>query len=250
MAPRKHLHAASVSRNRAALRSSERRSFTPPIAMSQRPTKAATNDASAAPEGILFTHSRVLSPLPDAGVRPLRERAINDESKPLFALVYQELRRIARRQRWSAGSPPTLDTTVLLHETYLKLHASVEAQAISREHFLSLAARAMRQVLVDHARRRGRIKRGGFALITDLDENRVSAAVPLLDMLALDDALTRLAEQDPRAGQLVEWHVFGGLGIDEIAALQGLTERTAFRDWRRARAFLVSHLEAGSAREA
>jgi RNA polymerase sigma factor (TIGR02999 family) len=174
--------------------------------------------------------------------RHSRDRPINDESTPLFTLVYQELRRIARRERRSAGSPHTLDTTALVHEVYLKLHGVGEAQALSRPHFLSLAARAMRQVLVDNARHRGRIKRGGFAVVTDLHEGLEDGATPLLDVVALDDALNQLASRDPRAGQLVEWHVFGGLSIEEIAELQGLTVRTVFRDWRRARAFLIGRL--------
>src|SRR5881394_95054 len=84
----------------------------------------------------------------------------------LFSLVYQELRRIARSQRRAAGSPATLDTTALVHEVYLKLHAVPEAASIDRVHFLSLAARAMRQILVDHARSRSRLKRGGAFSIT------------------------------------------------------------------------------------
>jgi RNA polymerase sigma factor (TIGR02999 family) len=159
----------------------------------------------------------------------------------LFALVYQELRRIARSQRRAAGSPVTLDTTALVHEVYLKLHCAPEATTVDRAHLLSLAARAMRQILVDHARGRSRIKRGGAYTITGL-RDELGVAADMVDLVMLDDALTRLAELDPRAGQLVEWRVFAGLDIDEIARMQGLTERTVFRDWRRARAFLVQHL--------
>jgi len=159
----------------------------------------------------------------------------------LFKLVYQELRRIARSQRRSAGSPATLDTTALVHEAYLKLHAAPQAQSVDRVHFLSLAARAMRQILVDHARRRARLKRGGAYAITGLPEE-IGVAADMLDLIALDEALDRLSEIDPRAGQLVEWRVFAGLAIAEVAQLQGLTERTVFRDWRRARAWLVREL--------
>jgi len=159
----------------------------------------------------------------------------------LFALVYQELRRVARRQRHAAGSPVTLDTTALVHEVYLKLHDAQGAATVDRAHLLSLAARAMRQILVDHARGRSRIKRGGPYTITGLREE-LGVAADMVDLVMLDDALTRLAELDPRAGQLVEWRVFAGLDIAEIARLQGLTERTVFRDWRRARAFLLQHL--------
>lgn len=159
----------------------------------------------------------------------------------LFALVYQELRRIARGQRRLSGAPATLDTTALVHEVYLKLHAAPELSSIDRVHFLSLATRAMRQILVDHARSRGRAKRGGEYRVVTLHED-VGLCGDTVDLVALDDVLARLAQIDPRAGQLVEWRVFGGLEIAEIAQLQGLTERTVFRDWRRARAFLIREL--------
>ena len=162
--------------------------------------------------------------------------------KALFEVAYQELRRIARGQRRSAGAPLTLDTTALVHEVYLKLHAAPEAKSLDRAHLLSLAARAMRQILVDHARSRGRLKRGGGIAITGLGDEVGIDANPL-DLVALDGALGKLADMNPRAGQLVEWRVFGGLDIAEIAQLQNLAERTVFRDWRRARAWLVRELE-------
>lgn len=159
----------------------------------------------------------------------------------LFTLVYQQLRRIARNQRRSAGSPATLDTTSLVHEVYLKLHAVPEAASVDRVHFLSMAARAMRQILVDHARARSRLKRGGPYTITGL-RDEAGVVADMVDLVALDEALTRLAQVDPRAGQLVEWRIFGGMEIGDIARMQDLTERTVFRDWRRARAFLVREL--------
>ncbi len=164
------------------------------------------------------------------------------QPEALFELVYQELRRIARNQRRAAGGPATLDTTALVHEVYLKLHAVPEAEAIGRAHFLSLATRAMRQILVDHARSRSRLKRGGAYAITGLHD-QIGVDSNLVDLVALDEALTRLTRIDPRAGQLVEWRIFGGLEIADIARLQDLTERTVFRDWRRARAFLVRELD-------
>lgn len=164
----------------------------------------------------------------------------------LFELVYDELRRIARNRRRQAGSPATLDTTALVNETYLKLASSREADGYSRAHFLSLAARAMRQVLVDHARNRARYKRGGDVVFTTLDPlaggDVAEAGGNLFDVLALDRALSDLGAFDADAGQLVEWHVFGGLTIEEIADLQSVNVRTAFRRWRTARAFLVQQV--------
>ena len=176
------------------------------------------------------------------------DSATSDLPQTLFERVYQELRRIARGQRRAAGSPATLDTTALVHEVYLKLHDAPDAKSIGRAHFLSLAARAMRQILVDHARARGRLKRGGDVAITGLDE-RVGAPSDIVDLVALDAALSRLADLDARSAQLVEWRIFGGLEFDEIAQLQGLAERTVFRDWRRARAFLVRELGLDTTRD-
>ena len=160
----------------------------------------------------------------------------------VFTLLYDELRRCAHRQLGGAGE--TLSTTALVHETYVKLVAADSLRLESRRHFMALAARAMRQVLVDHARARSRLKRGGGLAITGLND-QIGVAADVIDLVALDAALSELTTLDPRAGQLVEWRVFGGLDIAEIARMQDLTERTVFRDWRRARAFLLHRLELG-----
>jgi len=163
-------------------------------------------------------------------------------SERLFSQAYDELRRIASQQRRRVGDSATLNTTALVHEVYLKLSPESLAQGIDRAHFLALTARAMRQVLIDHARSRISIKRGGEIIFTQADENHPAVSGDMADMLALDQSLCELTELDARAGQVVEWHVFGGLTIEEVAELQGLTARTAYRDWRRARAFLVQRL--------
>ena len=172
--------------------------------------------------------------------------AAMDDQEAFFLLVYQELRRIARTQRRIAGSPATLDTTALVHEVYLKLRTSAPAASMDRVHFLSLAARAMRQILIDHARTRSRAKRGGAWAITGLHEE-LGDHGNIVDLVALDEALTKLTRLDPRAGKLVELRIFSGLEIADIAQLQDLAERTVFRDWRRARAFLARELDLGSA---
>ncbi|MEP7242668.1 MAG: ECF-type sigma factor [Gammaproteobacteria bacterium] len=163
-------------------------------------------------------------------------------SERLFAMAYDELRRIAHQQRRRVGQSPTLNTTALVHEVYLKLSPRSQAQEIDRAHFLALTARAMRQVLIDHARSRVCLKRGGGIVFTEPNENHGGSSGDMADMLSLDQSLTELTTLDARAGQVVELHVFGGMRIEEIAKLQGLTVRTAYRDWRRARAFLVQRL--------
>jgi RNA polymerase sigma factor (TIGR02999 family) len=160
----------------------------------------------------------------------------------LFASAYEELRRIASQQRRRVGQPATLNTTALVHEVYLKLSPHPDSQGLDRAHFLALTARAMRQVLIDHARSRVCLKRGGQIVFTEVNEDHHDASGDMADMLALDQSLSELTLLDERAGQVVEWHVFGGLSIEEIAELQGITVRTAYRDWRRARAFLVQRL--------
>jgi RNA polymerase sigma factor (TIGR02999 family) len=176
-------------------------------------------------------------------VGPAPDNESGEIPSHLFVLVYDELRRIARRQRRGVGAPLTLNTTALVHEAYLKLSPTTAAAALTRAHFLALAARAMRQVLVDHARSRASLKRGGEISFTDDGDESASTTGDFVDMLALDDALKALTNLDARAGRVVEWHVFGGLSIEEIAELQGVVVRTTYRDWRRARAFLVRHLD-------
>ncbi len=166
----------------------------------------------------------------------------DESSERLFSQAYDELRRIASQQRRRVGESVTMNTTALVHEVYLKLSPGSLARGFDRAHFLALTARAMRQVLIDHARSRISIKRGGEIIFTEADENHCDSSGDMADMLALDECLSELAQLDARAGQVVEWHVFGGLSIEEIAGLQGLTVRTTYRDWRRARAFLVQRL--------
>src|SRR5262245_23089830 len=116
----------------------------------------------------------------------------------LFPIVYQELRRVARGQRRRLRAGETLNTTAVLHEAYLKLVDAPHVSARDRQHFMALAARAMRQILVDHARGRRALKRGGDALHTGLDRGEIVIESPTLDVLAFGDALNRLAALEPR----------------------------------------------------
>ena len=156
----------------------------------------------------------------------------------LVPLVYDDLRRLARRQLGREYGERTLNATALVHESYLKLGKGVMA-ASDRAHFLAIAARAMRQVLVDHARDRRAAKRGGGSWErTTLTDGAWAAEFDPDGMLALDEAL---AELEPRQRQVVECRFFGGMEEQEIAAALGVTERTVRRDWTKARAWLYRY---------
>lgn len=164
--------------------------------------------------------------------------------KRLFSAVYGELKRIARRQL--AGSDGhTLDTTALVHEAYLKLVNPERLALRDRGHFFVIAAKAMRQIVIDHARRRLAIKRGGAAMeAVTLDDNAALDAMTPDTLLRLDHALDQLGGLDPRLAELVEMRFFAGLSVEQIAEAQSLTARTVHRDWRRARAFLFDAVQA------
>ncbi|MEO7063123.1 MAG: ECF-type sigma factor [Dokdonella sp.] len=164
----------------------------------------------------------------------------------MFAQVYGELKQVARKQlRASPGA--TLNTTGLLHEAYLKLSGSNPPDIHGRVHFFALAAKAMRQIVIDHARARITEKRGGMqAQLVDLD---AAADVASGDfgpdaLLRLERALLQLEADEPRLANLIDLRFFAGLSTAEIASLQDLTERTVSRDWRRARAHLYDALYA------
>lgn len=159
----------------------------------------------------------------------------------LLPEVYDDLRRIARNhlRRHKAGM--TLDTTAVVHEAYLKLVGGNGAWN-DRAHFFALASTAMRQLLVDHARRRHADKRGGGAIHVTLSEAADSSAAPPLDVLSLDAALKDLADLDPMLERVVECRFFAGLSVEETAEALGRSTRSVERDWARARAYLFDSL--------
>ena len=159
----------------------------------------------------------------------------------LFPLILGELRVLARRQLRRVGREQTLDTTALIHETYLKLVDQSRVAMQDRHHFFALAAKAMRHILVDEARRKGALKRGGAAKPVTLDDG-VPAVERAAEVVAVDEALARLEEVDPRLGKIVELRFFGGLSVEETAATLDLSARTVKRDWQKARAFLYHEL--------
>lgn len=160
----------------------------------------------------------------------------------LLPVVYDELRRIARRQMRRERADHTLHPTDLVNEVYLKLVDQAQADWQGRAHFFGIAARAMRQVLIDHARRRAADKRGGDWERTTLENQNVGLAVPTEELLALDAALDRLDDKDPRLRQIVEFRFFAGMTEEEVAEVLDLSVRTVQRDWAKARAWLYREL--------
>jgi len=160
----------------------------------------------------------------------------------LFEIVYLELRRLARAQLARLSPNATLSTTALVNEVYVRFAGAGRLSAGDRQHFYSLAARAMRQILVDHSRRRLAQRRGGDVDIVPLADWDRPSEVDLARVLAIDDALSRLEKLDERLARLVEWRVFGGLTFEEIAEAGELSVTTLKRDWRKARAFLQREL--------
>ncbi len=161
----------------------------------------------------------------------------------LFSLAYEELRRLASSVK--RGDPSnTLSPTALVNEAWLKLAKSPGVAAASQLHFKRIAARAMRQLLVEAARRRNSHKRGGDgeAIFVTFDESLDGPAPPQENLLALDAALTELARLAPRQAQIVESRFFGGLEMSEISSLIGVSEATVLRDWRAAKAWLGQQL--------
>jgi RNA polymerase sigma factor (TIGR02999 family) len=162
----------------------------------------------------------------------------------LFPLVYDELNRIARRALRGERTGHTLGTTGLVHETYLRLADQTRLEYRDRAHFYGIAARAMRQILVDYARRHRAAKRGGARRVIVLDESLVAVEDRAEALLAVDEALKDLATLDPRLAEVVQCRFFGGLTEDETGEVLGVTARTVRRDWLKAKGWLYHQLTA------
>jgi RNA polymerase sigma factor (TIGR02999 family) len=157
----------------------------------------------------------------------------------LLPLVYDELRKLAAQRLNQEKPGQTLQPTALVHEAYLRLLGAEEGQHWdSRGHFFAAAAEAMRRILVESARRKKRVKHGGGHGRVDLEEHDLPVRPPPEELLALDDALTRLKEEDATAAQVVQLRFFAGLSMEEIAAALGISRATAQRHWRYARSWL------------
>jgi RNA polymerase sigma factor (TIGR02999 family) len=173
-------------------------------------------------------------------LRSIREGA-GGSSEQLFDALYDELHRLAQRVRQGRASD-TMSTTALVHEAYIKLVSAESLEPESRLHFFRIAARAMRQILVDAARGKLAGKRGGDLFPVTFEDALHHGPLPAARLLSLDLAIDRLAEVDPRAAQVVECRYFAGLTIEETAAALDIAPRTVKRDWRIARALLSAEL--------
>jgi RNA polymerase sigma factor (TIGR02999 family) len=168
----------------------------------------------------------------------------DDEAlEQLVPLVEAELRRLARGYMGRERRGPTLQVTALVNEAFLRLTGARRLRWQDRAHFLGIAARLMRRVLVDHARARGYEKRGGGLQRVALDENVAVFPEPSLNVFALDRALQTLATVDPRRAQVIELRFFGGLSVDETAVVLRVSTDTVKRDWRLAKLWLLRELE-------
>jgi RNA polymerase sigma factor (TIGR02999 family) len=160
----------------------------------------------------------------------------------LLPLVYAELRQIAHGQLAGKGQPLTLNTTAVVHEAYLKLMRSESAAPRDRGHFFAVAATAMRQIVIDHARARLAQKRGDGAQHQSLDDHEIAIDDRASELMDLDAALKRLEVMDARASKVVELRFFGGLTVEETAEALEIAPRTVKREWREARALLYREL--------
>ena len=168
---------------------------------------------------------------------------LHQELDELYPELYAELRRIAHNRLREGFHEGTLNTTALVHEVYLRLADQSKAGWHNRSHFLALASRAMRFILIDTARARSAEKRGRGATSVPLESIQIAADDCAADLLALDEALDDLARQEARLGELIEYRFFGGLTYEEIAEATGRSVPTVKRDWRRARSWLYLRMQ-------
>ena len=166
-----------------------------------------------------------------------------EEIDRLLPVVYEELKRLARHHRRSAGDRSTLCTTELVHEAFFKLAGPDRSSWEGRAHFFGAASRAMRQVLIDFARKRNAAKRGGDPQMVSLSQAGAALELELDELLELDAALDRLDALDPRLRRIVELRFFGGLADDEIAPMLGVSTRTVGREWLKAKLYLLNELD-------
>lgn len=186
----------------------------------------------------------IVNPRTDAVTQLLMDWSDGDQAalNKLMPLVYRELRRLAHQHLNKENPGRTLQTTDLVHEAYLRLVDQKRTRWQNRTHFFGVAAQLMRRILVDRARRRRRIKRGGGMTMVSLEETAVVVRQPKIDVIAFDEALVRLAEMDQRKARIVELRYFGGLSVEETAQFLKVSALTVMRDWKTAKAWLHREL--------
>jgi RNA polymerase sigma factor (TIGR02999 family) len=170
------------------------------------------------------------------------------EADKLLPLVYEELRRLAAHKMSQEKPGQTLQATALVHEAYMRLVGSEAQNWDGRTQFFTAAAEAMRRILIENARRKQSLKRGGIQKRADLNEVILAVESPSEDILALDEALARLAQEEPVAAELVKLRYFVGLTLEQAAELMGTSRRTATRHWTFARAWLYKQIVKGGTR--
>ena len=160
----------------------------------------------------------------------------------LIPIVYDELRRLARHYLNNERADHSLQPTALVHEVYLRLNGQKNVQWKSRAHFFSVATQMMRRILIDHAKGLQRNKRGAGAIKLSLDEVIILSDEGSIELIALDEALTKLSVIDPRKSHVVELRYFGGMSVEETAEILGVSRKTVMREWAMARAWLYREL--------
>ena len=172
------------------------------------------------------------------------EKGDSEAADALFSALYSELHRLAKRELARFGAPPSLSVTTLLHEAYLDMAGREGSQFPDQPRFMGYAARVMRGLIIDHARNRNAIKRGGAFQITSLKTDLGGEPVDAKELSAISDVLDDLAKVDPKLAELVDLKFFCGLSFAEIAALENLSERTVQRRWEKARIYLHRNIRA------
>ena len=170
------------------------------------------------------------------------EQGNADATQKLLPLVYEELRRLAA-QKMSRETPgQTLQATALVHEAYIRLVGSDARSWANRAHFFAAAAEAMRRILIENARRKQRLKHGADRRRIDINDVDIAIEGPSIDLVALDEALSKLSEEDPESAELVKMRFFAGLTLDQVAAVLGISRRTVDRNWAYAKAWLYQQI--------
>ena len=170
------------------------------------------------------------------------ERGDANAAEKLLPLVYEELRRLAKHKMAQEAPGHTLQATALVHEAEIRLLGSESGSWTNRAHFFAAAAEAMWRILIENARRKQRLKRGADYRKVELDDVDIAIEGPPIDLIALDEALSKLAEEDPPADELVKMRFFAGLTLDQVAAVLGISRRTANRNWAYAKAWLYQQI--------